>query len=77
MASVSLQIPQLIDPAEVANGTADERSLTLYTSLIYHAHATNAERLRLQREARERELELERQRKALEAQSKVRQSVDR
>ncbi len=65
-----LQIPQLVDPVEVANGTADERSLTLYTSLIYHAHATNAERLRLQREARERELELERQRRALEAQSK-------
>ncbi len=65
-----LQIPQLIDPAEVANGTADERSLTLYTSLIYHAHATNAERLRLQREAREKEMELLNQKRLLEAQSK-------
>jgi hypothetical protein len=65
-----LQIPQLIDPAEVANGTADERSLTLYTSLIYHAHATNSERLRLQREARQKELELENQKRLLEAQSK-------
>lgn len=62
---------QLVDPVEVANGTADERSLTLYTSLIYHAHATNAERLRLQREAREKELELLNQKRLLEAQSKV------
>lgn len=65
-----LDIPQLIDPKEVAAGTADERSLTLYTSLIYHAHATNAEKMRLQREARERENELNRQRQLLEAQSK-------
>lgn len=67
-----LSIPQLIDPKEVANGTADERSLTLYTSLIYHAHATAAERLRLQREARLKEQELENQKRLLEAQSKVR-----
>jgi hypothetical protein len=61
-----LAIPQLIDPREVANGTADERSLTLYTSLIYHAHATAAERLRLKREAAQKEVDLEAQRRAAE-----------
>ena len=54
----------------MANGTADERSMTLYTSLIYHAHATAGERLRLEREARMRQEELERQKRDLEAQSK-------
>jgi hypothetical protein len=61
-----LAIPQLIDPKEVANGTADERSLTLYTSLIYHAHATAAERLRLKREAAQKEVDLEAQKRAAE-----------
>ena len=61
-----LAIPQLIDPKEVANGTADERSLTLYTSLIYHAHATAGERLRLKREAAQKEADLESQRRQME-----------
>lgn len=61
-----LAIPQLITPKEVHDGTADERSLTLYTSLIYHAFSTAAERLRLQREARAREEEILRQKRAAE-----------
>lgn len=61
-----LAIPQLISPKEVFDGTADERSLTLYTSLIYHAHATAAERLRLKREAAQKEVDLEAQRRAAE-----------
>lgn len=62
-----LSIPQLISPKEVFDGTADERSLTLYTSLIYHAHSTAAERLRLKREAQEKEVDLEAQRRAADA----------
>ncbi len=61
-----LGIPQLISPKEVHDGTADERSLTLYTSLIYHAHATAAERLRLKREGQQKDLDLEAQRRAAE-----------
>lgn len=61
-----LSIPQLISPKEVADGTADERSLTLYTSLIYHAHATAAERLRLEREGRKKDEDLAAQRRAAE-----------
>lgn len=43
-----LGIPQLLDVSDVMNGTVDERAMTLYSSLIYHAHASQEERRRLQ-----------------------------
>eukprot|EP01091_Cochliopodium_minus_P015440 TRINITY_DN54_c0_g1_i2.p1 TRINITY_DN54_c0_g1~~TRINITY_DN54_c0_g1_i2.p1 ORF type:complete len:1029 (-),score=426.23 TRINITY_DN54_c0_g1_i2:67-3153(-) len=43
-----LGIPQLLDPSEVMNGTCDERAMTLYSSLIYHAHASQEERKKME-----------------------------
>jgi len=44
-----LGIPQLLDVAEVMNGTVDERAMTLYSSLIYHAHASQEEKRKLEK----------------------------
>jgi len=40
-----INIPKLLDVNEVMKGTADERSLILYTSLFFHAFGAQAEKL--------------------------------
>lgn len=40
-----INIPKLLDANEVMKGTADERSLILYTSLFFHAFGAQAEKL--------------------------------
>jgi len=52
-------IPQLLDVSEVLNGTVDERAMTLYSSLIYHAHASQEERRKLEEGSLKRQQELE------------------
>jgi len=53
-----LGIPQLLDVNEVVNGTVDERAITLYSSLIYHAHASQEERRKLEEGQQKKEEEL-------------------
>jgi len=59
-----LGIPQLLDVAEVVNGTVDERAMTLYSSLIYHAHASQQERRKLEEGSKEKEEQLKRERES-------------
>eukprot|EP00020_Sapocribrum_chincoteaguense_P001804 CAMPEP_0170738544 /NCGR_PEP_ID=MMETSP0437-20130122/4700_1 /TAXON_ID=0 /ORGANISM="Sexangularia sp." /LENGTH=719 /DNA_ID=CAMNT_0011076971 /DNA_START=63 /DNA_END=2224 /DNA_ORIENTATION=+ len=42
-AETAVGIPTLLDAGEVAAGTADERSLVLYSSLLFHAFAARAQ----------------------------------
>lgn len=44
IAEKSINIPKLLDAGEVMKGTADERSLILYTSLFFHAFSAKAQK---------------------------------
>eukprot|EP01104_Vermistella_antarctica_P002503 TRINITY_DN12740_c0_g1_i1.p1 TRINITY_DN12740_c0_g1~~TRINITY_DN12740_c0_g1_i1.p1 ORF type:complete len:898 (+),score=381.01 TRINITY_DN12740_c0_g1_i1:140-2833(+) len=43
-----LGIPQLLDAEDLVNGTPDERSVTLYCSLYFHAFVSNEERRKIE-----------------------------
>lgn len=45
IAEKCINIPKLLDVNEVLKGTADERSLILYTSLFFHAFGAQAEKM--------------------------------
>jgi len=49
-AEKNLGVPQLLDPKELLDGTVDERSVVLYTSLFFHAFVTKEEKLKEKRE---------------------------
>jgi len=57
-----LGIPQLLDPVEVMNGTVDERAMVLYSSLIYHAHASQEERRKLEEGSQKKDEEINKER---------------
>jgi len=57
-----LGIPQLLDISDVVNGTVDERAMTLYSSLIYHAHASQEERRKLEEGHKSKDEELNKER---------------
>lgn len=44
IAEKNINIPKLLDVGEVMKGTADERSLILYTSLYFHAFSAKAQK---------------------------------
>ena len=44
IAEKHINIPKLLDAGEVMKGTADERSLILYTSLFFHAFSAKAQK---------------------------------
>jgi cortexillin 1/2 len=52
LAEKHLGIPQLLDPAELADGTIDERSVVLYVSLFFHAFVSAQERMKVENEKR-------------------------
>eukprot|EP01121_Diplochlamys_sp_Union-15-3_P012915 TRINITY_DN3938_c0_g2_i1.p1 TRINITY_DN3938_c0_g2~~TRINITY_DN3938_c0_g2_i1.p1 ORF type:complete len:432 (-),score=103.08 TRINITY_DN3938_c0_g2_i1:37-1332(-) len=49
LAEKNLGVPQLLDPKDLLNGTVDERSVVLYTSLFFHAFVTQEEKLKEKR----------------------------
>jgi cortexillin 1/2 len=51
-AEKSLGIPQLLDPAELQNGSIDERSVVLYVSLFFHAFVSAQEKNKIEGEKR-------------------------
>eukprot|EP00005_Dracoamoeba_jomungandri_P005812 CAMPEP_0174260760 /NCGR_PEP_ID=MMETSP0439-20130205/10444_1 /TAXON_ID=0 /ORGANISM="Stereomyxa ramosa, Strain Chinc5" /LENGTH=973 /DNA_ID=CAMNT_0015345079 /DNA_START=20 /DNA_END=2941 /DNA_ORIENTATION=+ len=47
VAEKKLGIPKLFDVSDLVDGTPDERSVVLYSSLFYHAWITNEERIKI------------------------------
>eukprot|EP01100_Stratorugosa_tubuloviscum_P001307 TRINITY_DN128_c1_g3_i1.p1 TRINITY_DN128_c1_g3~~TRINITY_DN128_c1_g3_i1.p1 ORF type:complete len:922 (-),score=520.52 TRINITY_DN128_c1_g3_i1:182-2947(-) len=48
IAEKQLGIPKLLDTADLVNGTPDERSVTLYVSLFFHAFVASEERRKIE-----------------------------
>lgn len=52
VAEKKLGIPRLFETKDLTEGTPDERSVILYSSLFYHAWSTNEDRIKLANERR-------------------------
>ena len=65
-AESSMGVSKLLDAAEVAEGSMDERALALYTSLFYHAFKTKAELEQMQETVGASAEQLEMQKKGKE-----------
>jgi cortexillin 1/2 len=59
VAEAGLGVPSLLDQAEVADGSVDERGLVLYVSLYFHAFMALSEREKLESSKREMTSKLE------------------
>jgi len=61
-AETEMGVPKLLEPQEVIEGTVDERSLVLYTSLFFHAFNAAKDRAQWEAEQRNKQEQLEAER---------------
>jgi len=77
IAEEKLGIPKLLDVTEVVEGSCDERSFTLYLSLMNHAFETQADKMKMENEKRSVTDQLKQLRDELDEEHKAKLELER